>query len=188
MDLEDQQNILASLYVSEKYRTNYNYKEFNSLNLTEKQCKKLIEEINEFAKSLINKRRNMVKRLIPYTVKYILGTKFNPLFFSYAKNSQSNGNQRYLLDSLGFLKHLKKAYNFKFEEMSNFKQIYEYEYSKLSFMTKNRYLNIIYISKNCAQLMFDEFSYEDRFAGKSRFCVWAKIDDNIKMYREIIFK
>ena len=55
-------------------------------------------------------------------------------------------------------------------------------------MTKNMYFNIIYISKNCAQLMFDEFSYEDRFAGKSRFCVWAKIDDNIKIYREIIFK
>ena len=89
----------------------------------------------------------MVKRLIPYTVKYILGTKFNPLFFSYAKNSQSNGNQRYLLDSLGFLKHLKKAYNFKFEEMSNFKQIYEYEYSKLSFMTKNRYLNFYSLDK-----------------------------------------
>ena len=33
MDLEEQQNILASLYVSEKYRTNYNYKEFNNLNL-----------------------------------------------------------------------------------------------------------------------------------------------------------
>ena len=82
MDLEEQQNILASLYVSEKYRTNYNYKKFNSLNLTEKQCKKLIEEINEFAKSLINKRRNMVKKIIPYTVKYILGKKFNPLFNS----------------------------------------------------------------------------------------------------------
>ena len=188
MDLEEQQNILASLDVSEKYRKNYKYKDFNGLNLTEKQCKKLIEEINEFAKSLINKRRNMVKKLIPYTVKYILGTKFNSLFFSYAKNSQSNGNQRYLLDSLGFLEHLKKAYKFKFDETIDFNQIYKYEYSKLSFMTKNRYFNIIYISKNCAQLMFDEFSYEDRFAGKSRFCVWAKIDENIKIYREIIFK
>ena len=45
MDLKEQQNILASLYVSEKYRKNYNYKEFYNLNLSEKQCKKLIEEI-----------------------------------------------------------------------------------------------------------------------------------------------
>ena len=72
MDLEEQQNILASLYVSEKYRTNYNYEGFNNLNLTEKQCKKFIEQINQFAKSLINKRRNMVIKIIPYTVKYIL--------------------------------------------------------------------------------------------------------------------
>ena len=130
----------------------------------------------------------MVLKIIHNTVKYILGTKFNPLFLSYAKNSQSNGNQRYLLDSLGFLKYLKTAYNLKFEEMSNFKQIYEYEYSKLSYIINKRYFNIVYISKKCAQLMFDEFSYENRFAGKSRFCVWAKIDSNIQIYRELIFK
>ncbi|MFN8670915.1 MAG: hypothetical protein U0457_02385 [Candidatus Sericytochromatia bacterium] len=116
MDLIKIQNLLSKLYTNKKFRDNFfsNYESFlEDYSLNKEDAKEIIlkkEEIIFFAKSLIIKRREEVRKIIPLTSIYIKNT-FNELFSSFSEIFTPNGIKKHLEDSYNFLIFLEKNLN-----------------------------------------------------------------------------
>lgn len=114
MGLQQTQNILASLYTNKNFRDNFfkdpeklgNEFKLNSEEINE--LVKLQKGIDFFAKSLITKRREEVKKILPLILNYLKDKEFNELFLDFTTHFTPKGIKKHLEDAYYFLIFLEK--------------------------------------------------------------------------------
>lgn len=121
MGLQQTQNILANLYTNKRFRDDFfknPEKLGNDFKLNNEEINELVKlqkDIDFFAKSLITKRREEVKKILPLILNYLKEKDFNEFFLDFTTNFTPKGIKKHLEDAYYFLVFLeKKAIKYRF--------------------------------------------------------------------------
>lgn len=114
MGLQQTQNILANLYTNKSFREDF-FKDperlGNDFKLNSEEINELVKlqkDIDFFAKSLITKRREEVKKILPLILNYLKEKEFNEFFLDFTTNFTPKGIKKHLEDAYCFLVFLEK--------------------------------------------------------------------------------
>jgi len=183
MGLEEQQAALAKIYTSHSLReqlVKLALKEDFYLGLCRSEQTKLYSIVNTdikiFALSLLRKRLEQIKKILPGTCA-LLAENLSSLFQTFAADKPTTGVKRHLIDASNFANYLAQKKPNQIFRLDEQKAVLEYEKTWVNSELSAMLLKVKFfkhdISNYTKQLEMQEPNRA--YFGKPRVCIWFRL-------------